>query len=298
MKTVTAGMLTLLATRQFFVAYLYTFTLVDGSVKRYTSGASDIVYSANTYSSGGVSGVGPGPWFNTEQDDVAISWKLGVEVDTLTMNVLPGTATYNGLPLLQALRYGVFDGATLNVDLAVMPTYGDVSNGVIPSVFFGRVGEVDCGRTGASMTINSHLEILNQTFPRNLFQPGCINTLFDASCTLVRASFAVASTATSGSTTSTINNTALGQATGYFSLGQITFTSGANSGFTRSVKVYTQAGTNTLTLTSPLPFAPAAGDTFTVYPGCDKLQATCSGKFSNLANFRGMPYVPQPETAV
>jgi hypothetical protein len=33
-----------------------------------------------------------------------------------------------------------------------------------------------------------------------------------------------------------------------------------------------------------------------VYPGCDKQQATCRGKFANLARFRGQPYVPAPET--
>jgi len=48
-----------------------------------------------------------------------------------------------------------------------------------------------------------------------------------------------------------------------------------------------------------LPFAPAAGDVFTAYPGCDKTQATCaSPKFSNLVNFEGFPYVPAPETAI
>ena len=47
----------------------------------------------------------------------------------------------------------------------------------------------------------------------------------------------------------------------------------------------------------PLPFAPATGDAFTVAFGCDHTQATCQGKFNNLANFRGFPYVPPPQLA-
>ena len=47
----------------------------------------------------------------------------------------------------------------------------------------------------------------------------------------------------------------------------------------------------------PLPAAVANGDTFQVWPGCDKVQATCSGKFANLARFRGQPYIPMAETA-
>ena len=46
--------------------------------------------------------------------------------------------------------------------------------------------------------INSHLELLNQKMPRNLYQASCINSLYDASCTLNRESFAANGTAGSG----------------------------------------------------------------------------------------------------
>jgi hypothetical protein len=35
-----------------------------------------------------------------------------------------------------------------------------------------------------------------------------------------------------------------------------------------------------------------------VYKGCDKTTATCAGRFNNLANFRGYPFVPPPELAM
>jgi len=69
---------------------------------------------------------------------------------------------------------------------------------------------------------------------------------------------------------------------------------GPNAGISRTVKTHTSGA---LTVLQPWPFAVASGNTFTAYPGCDKAQATCSGKFSNLVRFRGMPYIPIPETA-
>ena len=85
------------------------------------------------------------------------------------------------------------------------------------------------------------------------------------------------------------------KADGYYDNGQIMFTSGANNGLVKAVKSYFD---QQFLFNSPLPFAPSAGDTFIAYPGCDKTQATCTTKFSNLVNFEGFPYVPAPETAI
>ena len=85
----------------------------------------------------------------------------------------------------------------------------------------------------------------------------------------------------------------MAQAAGYFDLGVVKFTSGANNGVARTVKRHTSGQLVTL---QPLPAAVANGDTFQVWPGCDKLQGTCSGKFANLARFRGQPYIPMAET--
>jgi uncharacterized phage protein (TIGR02218 family) len=67
------------------------------------------------------------------------------------------------------------------------------------------------------------------------------------------------------------------------------------------VKTYTNsAGVKTIvpafafSVGSSTQTAPANGDTFNIYPGCDKKQATCSTKFANLTHFRGFPYIPRP----
>ena len=36
----------------------------------------------------------------------------------------------------------------------------------------------------------------------------------------------------------------------------------------------------------------AAGDTYTLAPGCDKSLETCRDVYANVVNFRGFPHVP------
>ncbi len=296
MKPASPALIALLGSRQFNYAGLYQFALIGGGSLYYTSGDTDILFGGNLYTAGGSTG----PYFDTTDNKAKAHWKVGVEVDTLSFDVLPGAATVNGQPLLSAIRQGVFDGAELTFSHAYWPLQA-YQTPVVPTdavvMFTGRVAEVDWGRSIATFNVSSHLELLNQNMPRNLYQSGCVNTLFDASCSLIKSSFGVNGTALTGGTASQINAT-LAQATGYFDLGSITFTSGANSGISRTVKSYFNGSPGTISLISPFPTAPANGDTFTIYPGCDKTSATCSAKFSNLVNFRGFPFIPSNETGV
>ena len=151
--------------------------------------------------------------------------------------------------------------------------------------------QIETGRI--KLTVNGLTRLLNTAYPRNYFLPHCNNALFDASCTLVAANFAVnGSVSAAGS--ATVFDTNLTQADNYFALGYIVWTSGANNGIKCFVKSYANAS-GQITLAYPIS-PPAAGDTFTAYPGCDKLQSTCSGTFNNLPHYRGFPYVPTPET--
>jgi len=304
MKTLTAQLQTLFDTGQMNYCGLYAFSLIGGSTLYYASGDVDI--SLVTADSGGdpfwdnqyfTAGGTTGPYFDRKDNKAKMHAAVGLQVDTLVFDVIPADATINGAPFLVAVREGVFDGAELTYLGAYWPG-GTYANPVVPTgtvkKYIGNVAEVDISRNLATFTINSYLELLNQNMPRNLYQATCVNTLFDASCTLSQSSFATSATTASGSTTSAINAT-LTQTAGYFNLGTVTFTSGANAGVSRTISTYTQGGV--VNLIAPLPSAPAPGDTFSIYPGCDKLQLTCGVKFNNLSNFRGMPYIPQMETA-
>jgi uncharacterized phage protein (TIGR02218 family) len=292
MKPASTALINLLASRQFFSADLYLFSLVGGGQLTYCGGDKDIIWNNITWSAAG----SVGPYFDRKDNKAKCHWKVGVEVDTLVFEVLPGSSTVLGDPFLSAVRQGIFDGAEMTLYRAFMPSYGNVAAGTV-IMFVGRIAEIDAGRSVATFSVNSHLELLNQNMPRNLYQSGCLNTLYDIGCTLNKSSFAVSGSVTPGSTQSVIN-AALSQASGVFDMGVITFTSGANNGISRTVKTYFQANPSTVSIIVPLPSVPATGDNFTIYPGCDKQQSTCQGKFNNLANFRGFPYVPENSTAV
>lgn len=301
MKTLSPALRALIATRQFYVVDLHTFTLANGGgTLRYCSGDIDVILGANTFLCGQSSGI----LFDRDGERAKVSLKLGLEVSTVEIGITAQSwATINGLSLQQAIIRGVFDGAEYTLQRAYMPTFGDTSPGAV-TMFGGRVGEIPCDGSSATITINSPTELLDIGIPRNVYQPACSNTLFDTGCGLTRASFAVTgnSVITGFPTTaSLIYSTYTGRATNYFSLGVIQFTSGALSGMSRSIKAHSSRPVNNndeLLMISPFPVAPAIGDTFTLYPGCNKLQGTCLSKFNNLARFRGYPFIPENSTAI
>lgn len=83
---------------------------------------------------------------------------------------------------------------------------------------------------------------------------------------------------------------------GWFAHGLLTWTAGANAGLTAHVKTQTQSGAISLWL--PAGAVIEVGDAFTVTAGCDKRFDTCRAKFSNVANFRGFPFMPGNDFAV
>jgi uncharacterized phage protein (TIGR02218 family) len=283
MKSASAGLIALLnSAQQFRMVDLYTFALVGGYVARYSAMEGALSVAGNVFD-------GNGPIITRSRTRSLI----GIEIDTLDVTVAATAAhLLNGSPWLSAARHGALDGATVQLERLFMPSWGDVSLGTV-LLFKGRVAELECGRTAVRLRVNSALELLNTMMPRNLYEPGCPNTLFDGACTLSKAAWG--SAATVASATPTVLNCGLSQAAGWFDLGTVTFTSGINNGVSRSVKSYTPGVVN---LMAPLVTAPSPGDTFIAYAGCDKQQATCRDRFGNLPNFRGHPYVPAPESVL
>jgi uncharacterized phage protein (TIGR02218 family) len=84
-----------------------------------------------------------------------------------------------------------------------------------------------------------------------------------------------------------------GFADGWFSLGRLTWSGGANAGLAIEIKEHRLvAGHARLTLWQAMPEVIAVGDAFAVTAGCDKLFATCRARFANTDNFRGFPQIP------
>lgn len=282
MRPISNELLALISGTEFKKADLYTITLQNGSVLRFTDYDVSIVIGGNTFLADSI-----------VLDRTKIKNATGLEVNELTITAYStNVVTIGGIPFLKFCEQGGLDGALVKLERCFMAEVTDTSAGSV-TLFSGRVATVDVTRSKATITVKAWTELLNAQMPRNLIQPSCVHTLYDGGCKLIKAAFGVASVVADGSSQSQLL-CALAQVSGYFDLGTIGFTSGANNGLTRSVKSYTVGVIN---LSFPLPSAPAPGDAFTVFPGCDKTQATCTNKFNNLVNFRGFPYVPVAEMA-
>lgn len=281
MKNASPALLSLLAgSSQFVMADLFTITLASGVTVRYTSADADLTVGAYQFTAQRIK-------------RGRVRMVCGVEVDTLDINFFTTSGeSPGGIPFIQSINAGVLDGAHVLLERVFMPTFGDTSAGTVV-LFAGRVADVSFGRSETRLHVKSDLELLNINMPRNLYQPGCIHTLFDAGCALSKSAFVHADVVQSGATVTTLRG-GVAQADHHFALGTITFDSGANAGASHTIKSYVGG---LYTLVRPLVHAPQAGDSFRAYPGCDKTQATCESRFANVIHFRGYPYVPVPETA-
>lgn len=261
----------------------YTLTLPSGQVLRWSGSDVAVSFGGNTF------GLGPGITRNR------LRWVVGVEVSTLDLTLTDNVGTLiAGQGLMAFVRSRGLYGARVVLERAFW-AFGDTAPRGALVWFAGSVADCKVDRYGAQVTVNSDLERLNVMVPRDVYQPGCLNTLYDSLCGVQRANFTMAGQATGGTGALCLAfaHSRPEVPAGYCDLGVITMTSGANAGRSRTVKQHT---TGQIVVLQPWGFPVQAGDTFTVLAGCDKSQAACATKFGNLARFRGMPYIPQADT--
>lgn len=222
-----------------------------------------------------------------------VRWVRGIEVDQLAVTLSGPALTVDGQPLAAFATAGGFDGATVLLERAYLNDAGQLQGTL--SWFSGMVSDVEPTDMGTGLTVKSQLTQLNQQLPRNLYQAGCLNNLFDSNCGVNRAVLTQATMVVRLGSAALFAITLAGPsaADGYLTLGIAKFTSGANAGLSRSV-LY-QSG-DSLVFSRPFPFPVSLGDRLTVTPGCNKTFATCANKFANTSRFRGVPFVPVPET--
>lgn len=165
----------------------------------------------------------------------------------------------------------------------------------------GNLGEIQRGRRAFSAEVRSLAHYLNQTVGRT-YQYYCDAALGDARCgvTLAGPTFTGSGAVTAlvgdrGFTASGLG----GYASGWFTFGVLTWSSGPNAGRRAEVIAHGLAGgVATITLAEAPVLAIETGNGFDIVAGCDKLSATCRAKFDNLVNFRGFPTIPGDESVV
>jgi uncharacterized phage protein (TIGR02218 family) len=295
------------------IADLYTFALASGEMLRYSGWTSALSIAGTAFPSGSLNYNTAtyaefllGPRFGRSK----VTNKIGVQPAELDIDVLAGASDLVGtFPFADAVRMGIFDGATVELDRLFAPPQ---TNGAAPLDtslgcllwFCGRVADCDIGRSKISIKVKSLMNLLAlQQMPRRLYGAGCTHIFGDAMCGYNRAAGTNALGAPTGVGQATVTTGAgVTQATivatsavpsGYLQ-GTITGATGQNAGYTRTIG---NVAGSTIQLFKPFLFPVTVGDTFTILPGCDHTTGTCDSTFNNLLRFGGFPYIPPPEYA-
>jgi uncharacterized phage protein (TIGR02218 family) len=165
----------------------------------------------------------------------------------------------------------------------------------------GAIGQVRRGRLAFVAEVRSLAHVLNQTVGRT-FQHACDAELGDARCGVDLDDPDYTGIGSVTALTGDRSFTASGLsafAGGLFTLGRLSWTSGANVGRVAEVTSHDVAvGARRLTLLEAPVRSIAVGDDFVVRAGCDKRLETCRDKFANVVNFRGFPHIPGQDTVI
>jgi uncharacterized phage protein (TIGR02218 family) len=215
-------------------------------------------------------------------DASEIESSLGLSVDNLEAS---GALRSDRLDA-ELLRTGYFDKAEIEI---YRVNWRDVSERLL--VRKGHLGEVSHGGVGFTAEVRGLSHLLNQTKGR-VFQFGCDASVGDGRCgvNLETSALKVSGVVTSVDDAARFGVSGLGgYGEGWFSLGTLTWVSGANAGRVEEVKSHQGS---VIELWHRAGFDVAIGDGFTLRAGCDKQFATCRGKFFNGNNFRGFPDLP------
>ncbi|MCE5185071.1 MAG: DUF2163 domain-containing protein [Planctomycetaceae bacterium] len=348
MRTLSAAFLAALQAHQVYIAELYTLTLTDGTVYRYTSHAADIVWDAagNTYKA------------------IPISRDVVVFTTNFESSGVGVSLAAAALDVYSKLHANVLEGATLEIRLIRWNTAYTADEQFI--IYSGFV-DIDFDRKTLELSVRSQISMLTMQMPKYVYEEPCNWSLFDSECGLLQADFAFSGTAADGTQTTVIDTnrgsvflaefdggdsanpiarggTITGGVNGYtakvvqvvyltastgliyyvqisnsanfvndevltaagktvtvngtpaadstfYEMGEIKMTSGANAGQRRQIVLESEG---TITVAWPFPEAVATGDTYLLYPGCDKRPDTCVNRLGN-GNFRGFLYVPGVE---
>lgn len=129
---------------------------------------------------------------------------------------------------------------------------------------------------------------LFQAFSQNLgelYSPQCRAQLGDARCKVNLEPYKHEGKVGAILSHEEIADFTITQRDGFYRYGVIEFASGFKA------EVISHFG-HTLSL-SEIPADLSIGDSFVLYPGCDKDFETCINKFHNAVNFRGEPFIPE-----
>jgi uncharacterized phage protein (TIGR02218 family) len=239
---------------------LWTFALTSGITLRWTSADVDLAVGGQTYLSE----------IAITRDKCKLTTGLETATQMVTISPRAGAAPLiGGIPMRQAVRCGLFDGARTRLEwVYYQPGTPSAATMIGAPIlrFTGSVGEIDAYAAKATITVNSPLKRLDLQIPWKAYGAGCRYVLGDLDCGVDLTAYGEAGAVLSGSSNGMVE-TDMAADDGAWAGGTLVLTSGDDATFRRTIR--TNVG-GTLSLKTPLPWAPEAGDMLTVYPGCNK----------------------------
>lgn len=224
---------------------------------------------------------------NVTAGDIASTSDLSV--DNLEMTGAMPQAPYTAIPdvTVEEIEAGLLDKAPVTV---LICNWQAPSHGYF-AIKTGYLGDISRDSDGKYITeVRGLTQLLSQIVIRT----------FSATCNVVRfgdrrCKFNVAAITITGSVHREINrqefSVDLEQSSppAIFSYvgGRMTFTGGANQGFSREVKLDPNHNGGVIQLWEDFPADGAPYDPFTLSPGCDRQPFTCRQIYNNFNNWRG-----------
>lgn len=246
-------------------------TRLDGTVMAFTDHDNDLTIDSVTYSAA------------TALTPSEAVTSLGMAVDEQEVQ-----GGLNSSAITESdLSAGVYDGAKVEV---IEIDWSTQSVAEVIGVYY--IGQVRRAATAFAAELRSRAGFLSQRRGRTITYP-CDAELGDSRCGVNVAALKQSGTIESIASASDFSVLGLeGNADGYFSRGQLIWTSGENLGQVADIRAFW--GGYIHLWRSPL-FEVQVGDGFDVTPGCDKTFVTCTETFSNGDNHRGFPHVTGKE---
>ncbi|PLC06409.1 hypothetical protein CY658_05085 [Variovorax sp. RO1] len=252
------------------IARCWRFERRDGHVVTVTTCARDLLINGEVYRS--KEGVNP----------TAIAQEASAAVSN---SEVTGTMAAESVSEAE-LFAGLWDSAFVTV---FEVNYRDLSMGTM-QLQGGNIGDVKAGRSAFTAEVRGLTQRLQKVVGEQ-WTKNCPANFGDARCKFDVESLRVTGTLTSAIDLRTFVDSTRPEADDYFGAGLLKFLTGANAGV--ELEVYSYAPGGTFVLHLPMPYTVAAGDQYSVVPGCRKrFEEDCVTKYANWVNFRGAPHVP------
>ncbi len=243
---------------------LYEFSL-GTNVWRYSAAESDVYYAGEKFEAVPVDNSGEIQSGDTQNDDYTVTLPSRVPFAQLFISTPPSEPIY----------------------LIVREKHRDSEDALISGVF-----TISSVRRRDQITVEVVCKTLTASLNRNglrlSFGRGCPHALYDRNCRVNPAAYGV-SIQVQAMTGATVTSSSLALLpAGYLNGGYFEYLLMPGVMERRAIESHSGDKFVVLGTTDGL----IINNWVTVYPGCDRVTATCQNKFNNLANYGGFPHLP------